>query len=49
MKEIIKVLRKVKLIEKHLIDLKDMWYDVTFNTPASIRNQIDENKKYLSK
>lgn len=34
-------LRKVKLIEKHLIALKEMWYDVTFNTPANIRYQID--------
>jgi len=38
-----KVLNKVKLIEKHLLDLREMWYDVTFNTTASIRYQIDNN------
>ena len=40
-----KDLIKVKLIEKHLVDLKNMWYDVSFNTPASIMYQILENKK----
>ena len=36
-----KALRKVKLIEKHLTDLKDMWFDITYNTTADIRYQID--------
>lgn len=40
-----KALRKVKLIEKHLSDLKNMWYSVTYNTIASIRMQILENNK----
>jgi hypothetical protein len=38
-----KALRKVKLIEKHLLDLKAMWYDVVFNNTASIRYQIENN------
>lgn len=38
-----KALRKVKLIEKHLVDLQNMWYEVTFNTTTSIKNQILEN------
>ena len=38
-------IEKVELIEKNLTDLKNMWFDVTFNTTSSVRYQILENEK----
>lgn len=37
-----KARRKVKLISKHLTDLKEMWLSVTYNTPVDIGWQLDE-------
>lgn len=43
------VIKKVELIEKKLLELKEMWYDVTFNTTASIRYQIENWKEKETK
>lgn len=35
-----KALDKIELIERTFIELQEMWYQLTFNTTASLRNQI---------
>jgi len=47
--EMIKKAKKIVFqIENKLLELKKIWFDVTFNTPVDIRCQIDDIEKTIN-
>jgi len=40
-----KIEQKIKALEDILTEIKDMWYDVTYNSVASIQEQIEKISK----